>query len=178
MEEFYVYMYLDPRKPGKYKYGDYCFLYEPFYVGKGKDDRYNICKCGRSKYFINKINKIKKLSLNPIIVKFKENITENESFELEGNLIKLIGRKDLNLGPLINMTNGGDGTSGKIIKEKILKKSRKNFQDIKNEFKSIGYQLLTKENEYKNNKQKLYYICSSGHKHFLRWNDFSKRKKM
>lgn len=36
---FYVYALLDPRKPGKYKYGEYEFDYEPFYVGKGSGDR-------------------------------------------------------------------------------------------------------------------------------------------
>jgi len=38
--QFYVYVYLDPRKPGKYKYGEYEFDYEPFYVGKGKGFRF------------------------------------------------------------------------------------------------------------------------------------------
>lgn len=37
--KFYVYVYLDPRKPGKYKYGEYEFDYEPFYVGKGTGRR-------------------------------------------------------------------------------------------------------------------------------------------
>jgi hypothetical protein len=27
--QFYVYVYLDPRKPGKYKYNNYEFDYEP-----------------------------------------------------------------------------------------------------------------------------------------------------
>ena len=39
---FYVYALLDPRKPGRYEYKDICFLYEPFYIGKGCGDRAKI----------------------------------------------------------------------------------------------------------------------------------------
>ncbi len=36
---YYTYCYLDPRRPGNYFYEgiDFCFLYEPFYIGR---DRY------------------------------------------------------------------------------------------------------------------------------------------
>lgn len=36
LEKFLVYCYLDPRKPGKYIFGEYSFNYEPIYIGKGK----------------------------------------------------------------------------------------------------------------------------------------------
>ena len=62
--DFYVYIYLDPRKPGEYVYDDLKFDFEPFYVGKGIGNRlnrhiylYKYDNCNSFKY--NKINKIK-----------------------------------------------------------------------------------------------------------------------
>jgi len=125
---FYVYIYLDPRKNGNFKYEDYQFDYEPFYIGKGKDQRYKsrscISKTGKG-YLNNKIKKLQKNNLKPIIKKIKENLLESEAFELEKLMIKLIGRKDHKKGPLLNATDGGEGPSGKILsttsKEKISK---------------------------------------------------------
>lgn len=118
MNNYYVYIYLDPRKHGEYIYGDYCFLYEPFYIGKGKCNRY---KKKKNKYCERKINNIRRLELELIIIKLKENLNENESFILESELIKTIGRQDLNEGPLINFTDGGEGKSGYIPSKKTKK---------------------------------------------------------
>lgn len=172
MNNFYIYIYLDPRKPGQCEYGDYCFLYEPFYIGKGKDRRWKNMKWRRSCYFKNKINKIKELKLEPIVIKLKKHLNEKQSYILEIKLINLIGRKDLGNGPLINFTDGGMGSNKRIFNEKTLHRERKNFQEIKNEFENRKYQLLIKEKEYKNNRQKLDYICPIGHKHSIRWSHF------
>jgi len=43
---------------------------------------------------------------------------------------------------------------------------------IKSEFVKEGYQLLTKE--YKDNKQKLEFICSNDHNHSISWSDWKK----
>lgn len=41
MSNHYLYIYLDPRKPGKFTYSkQVSFLFEPIYVGKGTGDRY------------------------------------------------------------------------------------------------------------------------------------------
>lgn len=116
--KFYVYAYLDPRKPGKYVYGEYSFDFEPFYIGKGFNNRMNmhmfesVQKIGCNNHKINKIKKIiKEFGDNPIIIKLKENLFEEESFVFEIDYIKAIGRIDLKNGPLTNMTEGGDGAS-------------------------------------------------------------------
>lgn len=135
MNNYYVYIYLDPRKSGQYCYSDVCFLYEPFYIGKGKNGRYKESNRNRSKCFKNKLNKIKKLGLKPVVFKLYENLDEIKSFEIEKQLIKEIGRIDLKTGTLINFTNGGEGSSGRIISENTrikLIKNHADFSGIKN----------------------------------------------
>jgi hypothetical protein len=121
--KYYVYVYLDPRKKGKFIYDDYKFEYEPFYVGKGCQERCldhvhpGKLQTEKNTYKSRKIKKIISEGLNPIIEKISCNIFEIDAFELEIKLIKTIGRKNLKLGPLTNLTNGGEGFSG-LIKTK------------------------------------------------------------
>lgn len=121
---FYVYVYLDPTKPGEYKYGEYEFDREPFYVGKGlkeqylkhiKEANYNFINGNQLK--LNKIRKIIKIGKQPIIVKKFNNLNEYKAFHIEKDMILKIGRIDLRTGQLTNMTNGGDGVSGYIQTE-------------------------------------------------------------
>jgi hypothetical protein len=129
-KETYVYVYLDPRKIGKYMYENInmSFLYEPFYVGKGKDNRYlhhirdaKITKI--SNYRLNKIRKIKsELNTAPFVIKIKENLSDVDAIKLEIGLITSIGRIDKKQGTLTNLTDGGDGVSGRIVtKEERLR---------------------------------------------------------
>lgn len=88
---FYVYIYLDPRKPGNYNYLDYNFKFEPFYVGKGTKNRMydHLHEDEITTHNIFKLRKIKKIIKDgfiPIILKIKENITEEEAFILENNI--------------------------------------------------------------------------------------------
>jgi hypothetical protein len=115
-KSYYLYVFLDPRKPGKYQYGPYEFEYEPFYVGKGKlrriKDHYkpSVLKDGTMKS--NKFQKILNEAKIPIGIKLCENLTDEESKIKEIELIKLIGRIKLNNGSLTNLTDGGDGSVG------------------------------------------------------------------
>jgi len=171
LNDFYVYIYLDPRKHGKYKYDEYDFDYEPFYVGKGKGNRDRKIN-GRNNFFSKIINKIKKQKLNPIIIKLHKNLNESDSFILETKLIKLIGRRNINDGSLTNLTNGGDGISGYKFSNEIIRKKRKDFSYIEAEFKKNKYKLITKEKDYKNCNTKLNYICSNDHENSITWDNF------
>ena len=126
---FYVYVYLDPCKPGKYVYGEYEFDYEPFYVGKGNGKRaYDNHK--ENIELFNKINEIRE----SIIFFHKEKMKEYAAFRLECKIIKAIGRQNIGTGPLYNlMDECGGGMTGHKHTEETKKKMRnawKNRQPI------------------------------------------------
>jgi NUMOD3 motif len=121
-KRFYTYAYLDTRKPGQFKYNGYQFDFEPFYIGKGKADRYiqHLEKVYKNKnlrnhWLLSKIKKIIATGNDPKIMIVKENLTQRQAFDLEIELIGLIGRKIMRgegkRGPLVNHTPGGEGTS-------------------------------------------------------------------
>jgi hypothetical protein len=89
---------------------------EVFYVGKGKDKR-AWSKDSRSDYWKSIVNKYGyKVEI------IENNLTNDISLQREKLYINLIGRKDLGLGPLVNFTDGGEGTSGCIPNEETRKK--------------------------------------------------------
>ena len=58
MDNFYVYVWPDISKRGQYIYGkngEYCFLYKPFYVGKGKGPQWKRLS-GRNEYFTSELH--------------------------------------------------------------------------------------------------------------------------
>jgi hypothetical protein len=123
---YYVYVYLNPLKRGKFIYGDYQFDYEPFYVGKGKDRRCYYHLTEKSLIKINNKNKIIKEIIQtdnkPIIEKVFFNLSEIESYQKEIQLIKKIGLSLENKGPLTNLTYGGEGSMSVYITEDTRKK--------------------------------------------------------
>lgn len=130
MNIYYTYVYLDPRKPGIYKYvlsnnENITFNYEPFYIGKGKKnrDKYHLylrtSNKTHNKHLTSKIRKIiNETNQNPIIIRQLDNVIEQKALDLEIKLITAIGRHDLNTGSLCNHSDGGESNSNKVITNK------------------------------------------------------------
>ena len=81
----------------------------PCYVGKGKGERWKRHLNKSHNPYLQRI--AKKAGGNLPIVIIRSNLTHAEAFEIEIAFIKAIGRIK-NGGPLVNMTDGGDGVVG------------------------------------------------------------------
>jgi hypothetical protein len=110
MKEFYVYILLDPRKPGSSQALETQLEYEPFYVGLGKNDRMN--NHGRNApnpILARKIAKIEDAGLTVIRIKLLTDLSREEAGEIEIRLIKQYGKISDRTGILANIADGGLG---------------------------------------------------------------------
>jgi uncharacterized membrane protein YfhO len=102
---------------------------EPFYIGKGKGNRaYQSGKNKRSLYWHNIVNKY-----GYDIIFLELNLTDEEAIRKEIYWINRIGRKDLNEGPLVNLTDGGEGLCGRIVSDETRKKISEAARNISEE---------------------------------------------
>src|SRR5688572_32025901 len=79
---------------------------EVFYIGIGRPGREKQ-KYKRSGRWVNYVN-----VYGFSFIVLKKETTWADACVIEKRLISLFGRRDTNSGNLINMTNGGDGSSG------------------------------------------------------------------
>ena len=96
-------------------YYTYAYLREdktPYYIGKGKDNR----------AYRRRDKGIKPPKDKSKILILKQNLTEEESFRHEVYMIAMFGRKDLGTGILQNLTDGGEGGSGRVLSEETRRK--------------------------------------------------------
>lgn len=91
---------------------------EVFYIGIGKTKNYSRAydKYHRSKWWKNTFKKYPEYEVQ-ILTK---NLSREEACELEIILIKYYGRKDLETGTLVNLTDGGEGLLN--VSEDVRKK--------------------------------------------------------
>lgn len=109
-EDFYVYIYLDPRYPGDYNYSFGSFQFKPIYVGKGRNNRcYKHLTLNIKDPFHNTLANLKKLNQSPIILKQAIKLNETAAYNLEKRLTQEIGLACENKGPLLNLKHGGEG---------------------------------------------------------------------
>lgn len=100
MSNFYTYIYYDPSRNN-----------EPIYVGKGTKSRAWLHIKRKNKHpFVQRLQFMKKNGIIPIIGIYA-GLDEEFAHLLEMELIAKFGRKDLGKGPLLNLTDGGEGTT-------------------------------------------------------------------
>ena len=95
-------------------YYTYAYLREdktPYYIGKGKGSR-----------IYRKTRRIKPPKDKSRIIFLKQNLTEEEAFKHEIYMIAVFCRIDLGTCILHNMTNGGEGGSGRVLSEETRRK--------------------------------------------------------
>lgn len=119
MMNSYVYTLIDPRN------------HLPFYVGKGSGERCN-AHVVEAKYYVkrkslklNKIRKLMRLGMEPIVIKVEENVSDKQALDLECLLIAEM--RDLGF-VLTNMTDGGDGAEGYKHTEEHKQMMREKFK--------------------------------------------------
>jgi general stress protein YciG len=125
------------------EYYTYAYLREdrtPYYIGKGKKDRID-----------NPLHNSIHLPPKNRRIFLKQNLTEEESFKHEIYMIDVFGRKDLGTGILHNMTNGGQGVSGRIVSEEQREKMREYHKRVNH--KEITPKFFDKENQSKAGKK-------------------------
>lgn len=123
----------------------------PCYVGKGSGNRWVKLSPGdrrNSRPLLRIIAKAKRLGMDLPIIKVRENLSEADAFQIERAFIAALGRK-AHGGPLVNLTDGGEGSTGlrfdKKGRQKVSERSiamwsdpatRKRIIDAQNEVRS------------------------------------------
>jgi hypothetical protein len=97
MDDFYVYEHVRPDTGAV------------FYVGKGRRRRAYALKGGRNQRHERVVNKLAEAGLSVSIAIVADGLSEEQAFRLERERIALWR---VNNAPLVNMTDGGEGTSG------------------------------------------------------------------
>ncbi len=139
---------------------------QPFYVGKGCGRRIRISPFdGSNPYKHNIAQKAKREGRSIPKVKIAANLTEAEAFKLEAAFIGAISRHPD--GPLVNVTDGGEGSSGHkqteetCAKKRAVLKGRSQPHLIGNQHAKGNCHTLTSETRARQS------LASKGHKRLV-----------
>ena len=135
MNNYYTYIYLDPRLPGIWHTSIIDLSFEPFYVGKGKGKRsiQHKQKWSYTKKHSHKNHRIKNIideGYEPIVIVVKDCLAEEAALSIESMLIRELGTRSgidgVCRGPLTNLKTDGDiqkysEESGKRMSESAKK---------------------------------------------------------
>jgi len=98
---FFIYCYICPVRS------------EVIYIGKGSGNRHLVHLRRKDKHpLTQRIQWIRNQGLEPVIDFICQGVDEEFAFLVEQEAIAKYGRKDLGKGPLLNLTDGGDGIVG------------------------------------------------------------------
>lgn len=109
---------------------------ETFYIGIGKSEKRAYATHDRSNLWKKVVNKS-----NYEVEILKRDLEWEDACDLEKALISWYGRKNLGLGPLVNLTDGGDGTLNHVVSDETRKKrslslkGRKRTEETKNKMR-------------------------------------------
>lgn len=113
----YNYAYLDPTKPGRFRTEKVTFLFQPLYIGKGKNDRClhgaRALQEGRplltNKLLYKELVRLLKKGYEPVVVLFNDCTSSEDALSVEGDVIATLGRKGIEpSGILCNRALGGE----------------------------------------------------------------------
>jgi len=122
-DSFYVYIILNPEKPGTFRYGDMTFNFEPVWVGAANS--------GNSKRIKDSYRDITGKLIRPDRTTYAncahvlyENLGKLDSFITETRIITTIGRRFDGSGPLENRSTGGYPATGVPCSEYSKQRAR------------------------------------------------------
>lgn len=115
---FFTYCYRDPSRGN-----------EPIYIGKGTGNRHlaHLKRKGRHP-LVQRLNKMRREGIEPVIQFLCKDVDEELAFLVEVEAISLYGRKDLGHGPLLNLSDGGEGPTGFVL---MAEQRRKYSEGVK-----------------------------------------------
>jgi predicted DNA-binding protein YlxM (UPF0122 family) len=155
---------------------------EVFYVGIGK-----LCR----PYQTNDRNKFWKRIVNKVgynIEIIHTDLTWDEAIQYERKYIKQFGRRDMGLGTLVNMTDGGEGNQGQIFSEETRKKisissrgrnsilTDKQIIQVREDYSTGDYSYKDLGNKYGVQRANIYEIVNNRTFKYLQ-NNFEKPEK-